>query len=210
MKIVDCYGGKTMGKFIVIEGPNGAGKSTCIEKVKSKLEEKGFTVKLTREPSDLATGSLVRNGEGKYPAKVYAFLIAADRCNHVDEIILSSKDDYDFIICDRYVQSSLVLQQAAGVEESLIWNLNCSFPKPDLSFVLIASEGVLQERLNTRESLTYYEKKLTRGKEIELYRKTTEFLKRKDYNIAVLENNDINQLEYNVDIMCGLIEKAVK
>lgn len=196
-----------MGKFVVIEGPNGTGKTTCVELLKDMLEKKGLTVNVTKEPSDLGTGKWLRESEGEYTPKVYAFLIAADRCNHVEEIILPSKNKYDVTICDRYIQSSLVLQQADGVEERLIWDLNCNFIKPDLSFVLVACEDELNKRLASREKLTYFENKFSRRDELDLYKKTTEFLKRQSYDITILENNNSAELRRNVNIMCNLIEK---
>lgn len=197
-----------MGIFITIEGPNGVGKSTFIQLLKECLNEK-YSVFLTREPTETTFGNYVRNNEQCLRGNAYAYLIAADRCYHLEEVIYKQLEQYDIVISDRYIESSLVLQARDGVEIEDIWRLNCKFRVPELSVILLASEKNLQERLEKREILTHFEKKLTRKNELEGYKETAEFICKKGFNVLILENNTYKDLENNISICMRIIQKLM-
>ena len=54
------------------------------------------------------------------------------------------------VVCDRYIDSSFVLQGFDGVSEEQIWELNKSFLRPDLNIILLADPEILQKRLQKR------------------------------------------------------------
>lgn len=198
-----------MGIFVTIEGPNGVGKSTFIQALKEKLCER-YSVCLTKEPTETEFGNYVRKNEQCLRGNAYAYLIAADRCYHLEEYVLKKLEQYDIVISDRYIESSLVLQARDGVEINDIWRLNCKFRVPELSVILLASEEKLQVRLKERKVLTYFEKTLTRKSEVDGYREAAEFIRREGFNVLVLQNNMQNELEKNVDTCIKIIQRLMR
>lgn len=130
--------------FIVIEGLDGSGKGTQIAMLKSALEKTGKNVCLTAEPTQFATGGLVRDVLGglvkRTPAEL-AGLFLADRIAHCSNPVSGIKRLLDggvTVICDRYYYSSFAYQ---GMDTDLKWvmdaNLNCpDIIKPDLCIFL--------------------------------------------------------------------------
>lgn len=97
--------------------------------------------------------------------------------------------------CDRYIDSSFVLQGFDGVSEEQIWELNKSFLRPDLNIILLADPEILQKRLQKRESLSAFEKRMTREEEIYMYRKAIDFLSRKNIPHIIYMNNTYDELQ---------------
>ena len=147
-----------MGIFVTIEGPNGVGKSTFIDQLENILIS-DYSVFLTKEPSQSNLGEYVKCNEEHLDGEVYAHLIAADRCYHLEKIVEPELKNGKIVISDRYIESSLVLQKFDGVELDDIWRLNCKFRVPDLSVILLGTENTLNTRLVERDTLTNYEKK---------------------------------------------------
>lgn len=177
-----------MGIFITVEGPNGVGKSTFIKRLEEMLSSE-YMVFLTREPSNLNFGNYVRKNEEMLGGEAYAYLIAADRCYHLKNFIEPELEKGKIVISDRYIESSLVLQEYDGVKIDDIWRLNCNFIIPDLSIILLATEEILKCRLLERNELTRFEKKMTRRDEIERYIKAAKFLKVKGFNVVTFYND---------------------
>lgn len=177
-----------MGIFITVEGPNGVGKSTFIKRLEEMLSSE-YMVFLTREPSNSNFGNYVRKNEEMLGGEAYAYLIAADRCYHLKNFIEPELEKGKIVISDRYIESSLVLQEYDGVKIDDIWRLNCNFIIPDLSIILLATEEILKCRLLERNELTRFEKKMTRRDEIERYIKAAKFLKVKGFNVVTFYND---------------------
>ena len=177
-----------MGIFITVEGPNGVGKSTFIKRLEEMLSSE-YMVFLTREPSNSNFGNYVRKNEEMLGGEAYAYLIAADRCYHLKNFIEPELEKGKIVIRDRYIESSLVLQEYDGVKIDDIWRLNCNFIIPDLSIILLATEEILKCRLLERNELTRFEKKMTRRDEIERYIKAAKFLKVKGFNVVTFYND---------------------
>lgn len=103
------------GTFIAFEGGDGAGKSTQVARLATALEEAGREVVLTRQPGGSALGSalrdLVLHGEAITP-RAEALIFAADKAQHVEEVILPSLEQGAVVITDRYTDSSIAYQGA--------------------------------------------------------------------------------------------------
>lgn len=194
-----------MGLFITVEGPNGIGKTTFIENLKHIVLLQ-YDVLLTKEPTATKFGDYVRKNEGGIEREAYAYLIAADRSYHLEKYIEPALEMDKMVICDRYIESSFVLQMFDGVDASDIWRLNCKFRVPDLSIILLGTEQVLEQRLSTRSELTHFEKKMTRRDEIERYQWTGNYLKNKGFNIIILNNNTEVDLDSNLNNVMGIID----
>ena len=113
------------GYFVVFEGGEGAGKTTQIEAFVSWLEAQGRSVIATREPGGTAIGARIRHllldpETRSMDARAEALLYAADRAQHVAEIIKPSLDQGKIVVSDRFIDSSLAYQGLArglGLEE---------------------------------------------------------------------------------------------
>lgn len=193
-----------MGRFITIDGPNGVGKSTFIHLLEDHLS-KFKKVYTTKEPSATSFGKYVQSNEGNLSGKSYAHLIAADRCYHIENFIMPNLKEYDIVLCDRYIESSLVLQHYDGVDLDYIWNLNKSFLVPDISIILTANIQVIEKRLNERQVLTAFEKRMTRKMEVEFYLQAANFLKKKGYNIFNYTNDSKEDAIAAVEHLVNLI-----
>jgi dTMP kinase len=103
------------GLFITFEGPDGSGKTTQIERLKSFIQSKGYDAILTREPGGTAIGEKLReivldrnNMEMDYMTE--ALIYAAARAQHVAQVIMPALEAGRAVICDRFMDSSIVYQ----------------------------------------------------------------------------------------------------
>ncbi|MBE3597052.1 MAG: dTMP kinase [Hydrogenibacillus sp.] len=107
------------GRLIAFEGIEGAGKSTAAQTTAAWLRARGIEVVLTREPGGVSLGEALRRllldhrGEGLDPL-TEALLFAAARRQHVAEKIAPTLAAGNWVLVDRYVDSSLVYQGLVG------------------------------------------------------------------------------------------------
>jgi len=108
---------RSQGWLIVFEGVEGAGKSTQLELLRQALEKAGRKVVATREPGGTPVGERVRSILLDPAATVHpraeALLFAAARAQHVEQVIRPALERGEVVLCDRYLDSSLVYQGAA-------------------------------------------------------------------------------------------------
>lgn len=107
------------GLFVTFEGGDGAGKTTQAERLASWLEERGHAVTRTREPGGTPLGlglrELLLHSDAAIDARAEALLYAADRAQHVAEVVRPALRRGDVIVQDRYIDSSLAYQGAGRV-----------------------------------------------------------------------------------------------
>lgn len=106
------------GLFISFEGVDGAGKTTQVERLRTYLTERGRTVVVTREPGGTELGIQLRQillHGGDIAPRAEALLFAADRAQHVAQVITPALERGAVVITDRYLDSSLAYQ-AGGRE----------------------------------------------------------------------------------------------
>ncbi|SDO58949.1 dTMP kinase [Alkalicoccus daliensis] len=112
------------GTFITFEGGEGAGKTTVLKELHKKLAEKGYDVLATREPGGSHIAEKIRDiildpEHTAMDARTEALLYAASRRQHLMEKVVPHLARGGIILCDRFVDSSLVYQGFArkiGVE----------------------------------------------------------------------------------------------
>lgn len=150
------------GLFITMEGTDGSGKSTQISMLKSYLENKGYDVVFVREPGGTKIGEKIRkiildneNDEMDYMAE--AFLYAASRAQLVNQIILPALKKGSIVLCDRFVDSSIVYQ-GIGRElgEPNVAKINYIATgglKPDITILLNISPDKAIERKKQQKEL---------------------------------------------------------
>jgi len=133
------------GFFITFEGIEGSGKSTQIKLLSEYFKEKGYKVLMTREPGGTAIGEKIRKllldpENEKMDYKTEILLYAADRAQHVKEIIKPALDSGKVVISDRFIDSNLAYQAAGrGLDFDTVYQINSWVIDscwPDLTFIL--------------------------------------------------------------------------
>jgi dTMP kinase len=136
--------------FVTIDGPSGIGKSTITGLIASQLTASGCPVLATKEPTATPLGSLARFGTDDYHGLTLACLVAADRYQHLDHEIRPALQAGQLVLCDRYLASSLVLQQMDGVPAPFVWQLNQHADRPDLCIILAGDPAQARDRAEKR------------------------------------------------------------
>ncbi|MFA9563481.1 MAG: dTMP kinase [Acidimicrobiales bacterium] len=98
------------GHFIAFEGGDGCGKSTQAARL---AEDRGAL--LTHQPGGTPIGAALRAllldpQYGEMHDRTEAMLLAADRAQHVEELVLPTLESGRDVVCDRYIGSSLAYQ----------------------------------------------------------------------------------------------------
>lgn len=163
--------------FLSFEGIEGAGKSTQITRLKKYLEEeKNFRVLVLREPGGTPFGEKLRQAILETKTEISplaeAHLFASSRSQLLSEVILKELSiPNTVIICDRYIDSSIVYQgHARGLGVAEVLEIHNIFPLnlvPHLTFYL--SIGFLTSE--NRQKIRNAPKDYFEAKGIEFYKK---------------------------------------
>ena len=135
----------TPGLFVVFEGGDGVGKSTQVVELVTRLQNRRIEPVLTRQPGGTPIGAKLRKllldpGHPELTARTEALVYAADKAQHVEEVILPALARGDVVVCDRYVDSMIAYQGAgrvldlAEVEQVARWATGGL--RPDLTVLL--------------------------------------------------------------------------
>ena len=148
------------GRFIAFEGGEGAGKSTQARLLAEALRARGLIVVITREPGGTPGAEAIRKlllappGEAGWTAQAEALLFAAARADHVAHLIRPALDRGEWVICDRFVDSSRAYQGGAGgLGDPAILALHALGSdglRPDRVILLEGDEAALAGRLAAR------------------------------------------------------------
>ena len=152
------------GKFIVIEGIDGCGKTTQIRELSRWLPDSGLMNKnskliTTREPGGSLLGKKLRtlildnNKNNKPSALAELLLYSADRAEHVSKIISPALKSKDWVLSDRFADSTLAYQgYGRNINLETIKNIEsivCQGETPDLTiFLEISPEESILRRKN--------------------------------------------------------------
>ncbi|WP_018997028.1 dTMP kinase [Hirschia maritima] len=134
------------GRFVTLEGGEGVGKSTLAQLLKVRLSEHGINVVLTREPGGSIGGEEIRSlvlnpkSDDGWSALTQTLLFFAARSDHLDKIIAPALKRGDWVICDRFTDSTRAYQQVAGgVSSEIIEQLDqisVGDVQPDMTLIL--------------------------------------------------------------------------
>jgi len=161
--------------FVAVEGIDGSGKTTVIAEVAKLLPR----VYVTREPSGGPIGRLLKEWAlrgGTADPHVDALLFAADRIEHYKREIEPKLREGYIVITERYVESSVAYQGAAGVPIEYILYINSVVPRPHLTIILDVDPAEAMRRIKARGRLEKFEdvEFLRRVREIYLARARAE------------------------------------
>ncbi|HZW49029.1 MAG TPA: dTMP kinase, partial [Bacillota bacterium] len=130
--------------FITFEGIDASGKTTQITRLAETLKKRGAEVLVTREPRGTDVGIVIGNlvldrKDLDILPSTEVFLFAADRSQHVRQVLNPALQQGKFVLSDRFVDSSIAFQGAAGMELEFIRAVNqlaVNGLKPDVTFWL--------------------------------------------------------------------------
>ena len=158
------------GIFISFEGLDGVGKTTQVERLRAYIESRGREVTVTREPGGTLLGMAIRqmllHGIGSEVAektvrtadiapRAEALLFAADRAQHVAEVIRPALQRGGVVITDRYLDSSLAYQAggreltADEIRNLSMWATNGLLPRR--TYLLDMDPALSHQRLQHSE-----------------------------------------------------------
>lgn len=148
------------GRFITLEGGEGSGKSTLAKALALKLKEQGKGVVLTREPggtplAEAARELLLHPPEGQaWSALSEALLVNTARRDHIEKLIRPALARGDWVICDRFADSTRVYQSVGGDVDAgallSIERLVLGDTVPDMTLVLDVPLDVARVRRAAR------------------------------------------------------------
>ena len=157
------YNKSKKGLFISFEGGEGVGKSTQIELLKKALTKKNINVLSTREPGGTKEGELIRkflvSGEiNSWDSYSESLIFNALRREHINKIINPSLFKGDIVLCDRFIDSTIVYQGVGGtINQTLLLSLHKNFCYdlyPDITFFLSLDPKVGLDRTLSRNNKT--------------------------------------------------------
>ncbi|MTJ10094.1 dTMP kinase [Anabaena sp. UHCC 0204] len=163
--------------FFTVEGCNGSGKSFFVDYLVDFLEKKELRVFRTKEPSS-KFNCLDENIVGSQ----LFFILIKDRDFHINNEIIPALQEKRIVVCDRYIESTLVYQRLDGLSLQKIWSYNKNFPIPDLCFFIDTPDELIQERLLKRKHLSRFENDSYRNAEKKYYEEAISFLQKQRFN----------------------------
>jgi dTMP kinase len=151
------------GRFITLEGGEGVGKSTQARALARALGERGHDVLLTREPGGSDGAEAIRTlllggAVDRWSPASEALLFAAARADHVERTIRPALAEGRLVLCDRFVDSTLAYQGAAGGIDGValrrLHEIGSGGLMPDRTLVLLLSqeEGAARAALRDRDA----------------------------------------------------------
>lgn len=154
------------GLLIVIEGIDGAGKSTLAQNLAYKLQTDGHETVLTKEPGGSSLGKQLREilQTQLMPITPIAeyLLFAADRAQHMQDVVKPALKRGAIVISDRMADSSLAYQgYGRGIDKNNIRLVNSwamQTIEPDIVLYLKISAHDAAHRIKKRTILTTFEK----------------------------------------------------
>jgi dTMP kinase len=146
------------GKFITLEGGEGAGKSTQIGALAAALRGRGLEVIETREPGGSPGAEAIRGlllHDHHWTPEAEALLFAAARADHVARTIRPVLERGAWVLCDRFVDSSIAYQGGAGglgfEAIRALHDVGSHGFLPDRTLLLQLSEAEAERRTRSRD-----------------------------------------------------------
>ncbi|MCO5093345.1 dTMP kinase [Bosea sp. (in: a-proteobacteria)] len=133
------------GRFITLEGGEGAGKSTLARALSERLSAAGITARTTREPggspkAEAIRGTILAGQVRDFGPFAEALMFSAARIDHIDSLIRPALERGEWVICDRFIDSTRVYQGVLGkLDRALLAALEAvtvSGLMPELTLIL--------------------------------------------------------------------------
>lgn len=147
------------GRFITLEGGEGSGKSTLLSGLCEAVRDAGFMCIKTREPGGTPLAESVRElalnppGEDGWSPLAHALLMNTARQDHLERKIRPALKRGDWVLCDRFADSTRAYQSVDGVSIKTLKTLEQAVigdTVPDLTLILDADPEMLLSRRDAR------------------------------------------------------------
>lgn len=145
--------------FIAFEGINGCGKTTLHRRVSEHVRSRSIQLIDTREPGGTPLGAEIRKLVLEWPGekkseRTELLLFAADRAEHVDKLIKPSLAAGSWVLCDRYIYSTITFQgHGRGIDRTVLDQANTLATQgllPDLVVLLDLDPALALRRISLR------------------------------------------------------------
>ncbi|MFJ8863898.1 dTMP kinase [Streptomyces sp. NPDC102451] len=198
------------GRFITLDGPSGVGKSTTVQALHDELTARGIPVRRTVEPTTSELGRFIRAHFSHIRGHALACLVAADRYEHVEHEIEPRLRAGETVVTDRYLASTLVMQQLDGVPLAFLLALNAHVLMPDLAVILTAEPGLIAERIASRGPHNRFHRDPTApGREVVLYEQTARTLMTADVKVLVVDTGEATPTEVAATIADAIPDSSI-
>jgi dTMP kinase len=151
------------GFLLVLEGIDGVGKTTLSKSLNESLTRLGYSVVLSREPTNGLYGQKIRESAkaGRLPLEEELNLFVEDRKEHIEKIIRPALNTGKIVILDRYYFSTMAYQGARGASMEKIARIHNEFAiDPNLIVLLqIDVDKALSRIAQSREGTDLFENK---------------------------------------------------
>ena len=151
-------------KFITLEGIEGSGKTSSIKSITDLLDRKRISYVVTREPGGSSIGSELRSilldPKTEISSEVELLLMLADRKDHVEKVILPNLETGNWVISDRFMDSSIAYQGGGRkLDKKMIdsFSKNLNLPNPDLTLLFDVPVEISLSRVKARGELDRFE-----------------------------------------------------
>ena len=151
-------------KFITLEGIEGSGKTSSIKSITDLLDSKRISYVVTREPGGSSIGSELRSilldPKTEISSEVELLLMLADRKDHVEKVILPNLETGNWVISDRFMDSSIAYQGGGRkLDKKMIdsFSRNLNLPNPDLTLLFDVPVEISLSRVKARGELDRFE-----------------------------------------------------
>lgn len=144
-----------MSKLISLEGCDGCGKGTHIKWIADHLRSMGKNVLITREPGGTPVAEVIRSLllTKDMSLLTETLLFAAARKDHLERVIIPNLENGFYVICDRYIDSTIAYQCGArGLDVDISNQLMdiIDVRVPDLTLLFDLDTKVAQSRMADR------------------------------------------------------------
>ena len=197
-------------KFITLECIEGSGKTSSLKGVTDLLDKKDVSYIVTREPGGSSIGEELRaillDPDTKISPEVELMLMLSDRKDHVQKIILPNLEKGNWVVSDRFMDSSFAYQGGGRqLDKNLIISLAeyLNLPQPDLTLLFDLPAEISLARVMVRGKLDRFEKE-----ELEFHNRV-----RKAYLDLAINNTDrikVIDSSQKLEAMLNNVEQAIE
>ena len=197
-------------KFITLEGIEGSGKTSSIKSITDLLDSKRISYVVTREPGGSSIGSELRSilldPKTEISSEVELLLMLADRKDHVEKVILPNLETGNWVISDRFMDSSIAYQGGGRkLDKKMIdsFSKNLNLPNPDLTLLFDVPVEISLSRVKARGELDRFEQE-----ELDFHNRIREaYLELAEQNVNRIQIIDSSR---EIELMLKSVEQIIE
>ena len=197
-------------KFITLEGIEGSGKTSSIKSITDLLDKRNISYIVTREPGGGSIGKELRaillHPDTEISPEVELMLMLSDRKDHVEKIILPNLEKGNWVVSDRFMDSSIAYQGGGRqLGKKLIISVAeyLNLPQPDLTLLFDLPVEISLSRVKARGDLDRFEKE-----EIEFHKR----IRNTYLDLATNNSNRIKIIDSSqkIESMLNNVKQAIE